>query len=365
MIARQLYTNLILASGTTLTSSSEYSGAPLLWLQDESRGLRWRSRTGWNPHALLSDQLVFIDDGTEKTAQLTVGNYSTGALYAAEVTTAMNDVAVTNTYVCTYDSGTAKFTIAVDTGAGTFSLPFETGSDLTRSAHPDLGFASTDLTGETTYTGDAVSYKSREFITADFGAAASVQAGIVLDHNLGSSGTITQQGHTANTASGWATPDVEDELAGNSTVRLVYRAAASKRYWRLLIDDVSTNTLGYSEIGVWFAGSYSDSTKNYQAYGRKWQNLSTLSIAISGAHKRDVRTPRDVYNLSWANITENDRDILRSWIDDGLNVDLFLAFDPSGDPTNIVYGYFVTEPREQPTYGRLWQVDVGFAEALP
>lgn len=368
MICRQLYNNLVWDSDTTITVSSEQSGTPRAWLKDESPGLTWRSKVGYNPHALLNDQLPFVDDGTEQIAQLTVANYATPALYAAHITTQMNaaSTALVNGYLCSYASSSALFTIEATSGTGTFELPFSTGS-VTRSTHLDLGFTSIGQTGSTTYTGSAVSYKSREWITVDLGSTDNtVEAGVVIEHNLASTtATITQMGSTANTAAVWASPTVSYELTGNSTVRLNYPSTGDTlQYWRLLINDVST-TAGYSEVGVWYLGDYSDPSKNYRTYARKWTRLSRVSEAISGAHKRDVRSPRDVYSLSWVNITETDRDLLRAWINDALDKNLFLAFDPSGDPTDIVYGFFSSDPDEYPTSGRLWQVNVEFSEALP
>src|SRR4030042_1550463 len=168
-IPRLLVTNRVMAPATTLSASSEQTSAPRAWLKDPLRSKTWRSKLGYNPHVLLSDQLPFLDAGVARLAQLTPGNFATPALYAAHVTTQMNAVAVTNTYLCSYDAGATKFTIARATGAGTFGLPFATGA-TTRSTHPDLGFASTDLTGSTTYTAGSVSFKSREFITADLGS---------------------------------------------------------------------------------------------------------------------------------------------------------------------------------------------------
>ena len=306
-VPRLLVTNRVVVPATVLSVSSEQTSAPRAWLKDQLRSKTWRSKIGYNPHALLSDQLPFLDNGVARLAQLTVGNYATPALYAAHVTTQMNAVAVTNTYLCSYDSGTLKFTIARATGAGTFGLPFATGA-TTRSTHPDLGFASTDLTGGTTYTAGSVSYKSREFVTADFGSALTVLAGIVINHNLGASGTITQQGHTVDSAAGWAAPDVSDVLAGDATIRIVFRASASKRYWRLLINDVSTNALGYSEVGIWFAGPYTQPSISYGiGFEKHWEELSQIAVAMGGAHFQDERPRRPVWALSWLEAPEADR----------------------------------------------------------
>jgi hypothetical protein len=367
--SRLLYTNRLAAAATVLAASSEQAGTPRRWLKDQDPGLRWRSRPGWNPHALLGDQLTFLDAGVARTAQLAAGsNYATPGLYAAHVTTQMNAVAVTNTYLCSYNSGSGAFTIARATGAGTFGLPFATGAAVTagRSAHPDLGFASTDLTGSTSYTAGSASYKGREFITVDLGSALQVQAGVVKWHNLGTGGTVRLLGSTVDTAAGWRSPDYDVPLAGDATIRISY-LDGTRRYWRLLIDDVSSNALGYSEVGLAFVGPYDEPSKGFigDAYQIQDQELSTIVTAISGAHKRDARGVAQAFSLTWKAIA-TDRAKLEAWAAScPVGVNSLFAFDPVGDPTNVVYGYFTEGMNRRPIGRLLWAVSRLFVGALP
>lgn len=369
MPARLLYTNRAQAPATVLSVSSEQGGSPRSWLKDESRGLKWRSLVGWNPHALLNDQLTFLDNGVARTAQLTVGNYSTPTAFAAHVTARLNSVAVTNTYLCSYNSGTSKYTIARATGAGTFGLPFATGAAVAagRSCHLDLGFASTDVTGATTYTAGNVSYKSREWITVDLGSALAVTAGVVIEHNLGSGGTITQQGHSADTAAGWAAPTVSDVLAGDATIRLAYRSSNAQRYWRLLVDDVQSNTAGYTEIGIWYVGDHAEPSVGWSVEFTKTPvPLSTIVQAISGATRRDERPARWVYEMSWLEVPEADRAKLAAWVAAApIGKPSFLAFDPTNAPTSCEYGYFSDGVPQQMSGNLYWTVPLVFQAELP
>ena len=356
-IPRLCVTNRIQAPATILSASSAATGSPVSRLKDQLRSKTWRSKLGYNPHALLSDQLPFLDAGVARLAQLTPGNFATPALYAAHVTTQMNAVAVTNTYLCSYDAGTSKFTIARATGAGTFGLPFATGA-TTRSTHPDLGFASTDLTGATTYTAGSVSFKSREFITADFGSALTVLAGIVVNHNLGTSGTITQMGHTVDTAAGWAAPDVSDVLAGDASIRIAFRASASKQFWRLLINDCG-NSLGYSEVGIWFAGPYTQPTVSYAiGFTKAWEELSDVTVAISGAHFQDEKARRPTWGLQWSEVGEADRAALAAafaLVPKGRC--FFFSFD-AATPTDTEYVVLAEGVSERLTSGLYFDVPV-------
>ena len=67
MPARLLYTNHVMNAAFTLTVSSEDSGSPRAWLQDEARGLRWRSKLGWNIVAGVNDKLDFDRGGAAAT----------------------------------------------------------------------------------------------------------------------------------------------------------------------------------------------------------------------------------------------------------------------------------------------------------
>lgn len=362
--ARLAYENLVRAAATVLSVSSEQSGTPRSWLQDEDRGLKLRSKTGWNIVSGRNDKIDFSRPGVMQ-ATIAAGNYATPALVAAAVVAAL-EAADANTWTCTYNSGTGKFTIG---GAAAFSLLFATGAGVAAgtSAHLDLGYTSTDKGAAVSQVAENASYKSREWITVDLGSAQAVTCGIVIEHNLGASGTITQQGHTADTAAGWAAPDVSDVLTGDSTIRLAYRASASKRYWRLLIDDVSTNTAGFTELGVWFVGAYVEPGVNYSVNFTKLpQPLSTVVRAIGGSVRRDARPSYWVYSMSWLEVPEADRAKLAAWVAAcPVGEPFFLAFDPTNAATDVVYGIFTAGIPQSMSGNLYWSVPLTVEEQLP
>ena len=95
----------------------------------------------------------FDEGGGELTATIAVGSY-TATDYATAAQTAMNAVGGF-TYTVTFDRATRFMTIA--TSGGNFTLLASTGSNVATGAWTLLGFASSDLSGAMTYTGDAVS----------------------------------------------------------------------------------------------------------------------------------------------------------------------------------------------------------------
>jgi hypothetical protein len=363
--ARQLYTNRVAAATSTLTASSEQSGFPRRRVQDQARGATWRGAPGWNVKEEWNDWLPYSEGGVVKHPLMVAGNYPTGALYAAACQAAMNAVAAANTYSVTYDGATHKLTFARATGVAAFGLM----CNLTgRTGWPDTGMSLVEKSGATSYLADAAAYKSREWVMIDAGSAVAVSAGVVLDHNLGASGTITLQGHTADTV-GWPAPDVSQVLATDSTStrRAAFFASASKRYWRILIDDVATGTQGYSELSLWWAGAYDDPSITFGVdYSKVPDQLSSVAVALSGAHYQDERAQQWVHQVSWLEVPDADRDKLLAWIaasPRGKNT--FLVLDPINAPTVLLYGYFDGPPSVRMSTNLYWTISATFREALP
>lgn len=93
--------------------------------------------------------------GGELNATIPAGQY-TGQELADAVTDAMNAVAVSNTYSCTYSTSTNKFTIARATGATSFSILWATGTRDTQTAATILGYSTgANDTGLTSYEADS------------------------------------------------------------------------------------------------------------------------------------------------------------------------------------------------------------------
>jgi hypothetical protein len=364
MPARLLYTNLTQAAGTVLTVSSAAAGAPPSWLKDEDRGLRWRSKLGWNIVEGINNNFVLRRGGSTYGPSLSTGNYATGALLATAIQAALEASDPTPVWSVTYNAGgTFKFVISSDLA---FELLFGTWFPYSCMAK-DLGFTQTDKGAATSHTAESASYKSREWIVVDLGSANPVTAGVVIEHNLGAVGTITMQGHTADTAAGWYAPDVADVLAGDGTIRLAYRASASKRYWRLLIDDVASNTSGYTQLGVWYVGTYVEPSVNFSVnFEQTPVPLSTIVQAISGATRRDERPSRWVYAMSWLEVPEADRVKLAAWVAAApIGRPSLLALDPTGSPTSVVYGFFREGVPQQMSGNIYWTVPLTFEEQLP
>jgi hypothetical protein len=280
---------------------------------------------------------------------------------------AVNDtttaVAKTDAITVSYSGTTKKFTLA---NAGTTFQVLATGfeaADIAALAMLDLGFTLANKTGAGTYTAENAAYQSRHYLEADLGAAAAATAGVALDHNAGSGGTLTIQGNDEDL---WVAPDTSEALAGDTEKRLDYWTSSSKRFWRLVIDDVQ-NDDGYAELGVWSLGVYvTPSVCFSDAFGKVPEELSGLGYGLHGAHHQDERPQRWVWSLPWSQVPEADRtlfELLITTIKAGGN--FFIGWDPSGTPADMHYVFRRDATGIQmATAFPYWDIALQLAEAL-
>ncbi len=363
-IPRLCVTNRIQATATVLTASSAATGSPVSRLKDQLRSKSWRSAVGWTvgtPNAKID-----FNRGGVKVATVASSTYATGALLAAAIVTALEAADATPVWACSYDAGTKKFTISSDLA---FTLLFASGANLATSVHIDLGFATTDTSSAITHTADSVAYQSRHAITVDLGAAASINAAIVINHNAGSGGTFTFQADVASLAavgySDAATPDFSQVLSGDASIRIAFFSDPNKRYLRLFVSDVQ-NALGYSEVGIWFAGPYTQPTVSYSiGFAKTWEELSEVTVAISGAHFQDEKARRPSWGLQWSEVPEADRAALAAafaLVPKGRC--FFFSFDAVTIPTDTEYVFVPEGVSEELTAGLYFNVPAALSGAL-
>lgn len=374
MAARILRTNRVQASSAALTSSSQESALPLVWLRDQLVSKVLRFRLGWDVATGIFDKLDFKEAAAARVATIAAGNYATGAALATAIQTAMNAApGAVNTYTVTYGAVTKQFTIARNAGAAAVDLPFATGASFSTSIHHDLGFADTNLTGALTYTGPTAVYQSRRWIGADLGSALSVQAGIARYFNSGAGGTYRLRGSATSVADALtnATPTVNQVLTGDSDIRIAFLAAQTLRYWALLVDDVA-NTAGYNEVGIWYAGPYDEPSFNYSIdLVDEFDELSGVEVAIGGAQFQEARADREIFTLHWEELLDADKTsflAIKDATTKGKN--FFVALYPANAaPYGAVYGFRSANmqfPLKGPgPTGQYWDVIMPFAEALP
>jgi hypothetical protein len=268
-----------------------------------------------------------------------------------------------NTNTVSYNTTTKIFTTG-NAGA-TYEIPALTGvpnENRIASCYKDLGYTLTDKTGAASYAASNPSYQSRHFLKSLLTAAASLTAAVALDHNAGASGgTFTQEGNSKDL---WLAPTLSQALSGDVSQRSAYFSPNSQRWWRLLIDDVQ-NSAGYSEVGIWFAGTYYQPQAYANTFKPGYEDLSTVSYATYGASTLDERPQRNAFGLLWRNLSDADRALFETFRQatpvGGL---FFLALDAVTAPTNLFY-VELTRPLDTTPAPPGWNIEMIALEALP
>ena len=166
-------------AGLTLNDvqfSSELSGFPGTNAFNEFRSSLWKT-SGHFLITLDSNDKIYINDGSDKTATITAGSYTSATDLCVAMATALN--AVSSNWSCTYDTfgGTYKFTIS-RSSAAVLRL-----SVTSESIWDTIGFTSTINTASlTSHVANEQRNHTNEFITLDFGYLTPVTfIGIISD----------------------------------------------------------------------------------------------------------------------------------------------------------------------------------------
>lgn len=362
---RIAWENLLQKGTATLAVSSENTAAPGRWLADQLRSKMWRSKVGWNIVTGFNDYIDF-NNGTDRNALLTAGNYATGDLFAAQIQTAMAAAYGTGTWTVTYSSSTHKFTITHSATA--FSLEFATGTNATRTACKELGFTNADVVSALSQVSTNAVYCSREYIVADLTTASAVSACYLIDENLTSSAVVKVQGSatTLDATGADTSPTVNQTLSGDPLLK--FFATQTYRYWRILIDDCG-NSLGYVSVGVPFIGAYDDFTDGYAVGFSAGRNeLSTREMADRGAHFVNEKPGAQLRDLALLMLSDAEYDDLKLVISNcppGKN--FIVSLDPVSDPDNTLYMYLdgrVSVVHVPLASGDSWTASLPLREAL-
>jgi hypothetical protein len=249
-------TNLCCESYTTVSASSENVNFPALNLSNPLRSKRWRSK-GFFEINSTNNKINFKEAslGSELTATLTVGVYSTASLIL-EIKTKMELVGV-NDYTVTLSGTTGLWTV---TSSGLFfSLLNNTGTNQVNSLFKNaLGFPNTDKTGAVTYTGSNIAIHTIEYVTFDFQSPANIKNVVLFwpkedGLKLTPNAVIKIQ---ANATDVWTSPSVDQTMTLDDLYEVAshfFTADQSYRYWRVVIQDPQNPYL-YIELGLAFIG---------------------------------------------------------------------------------------------------------------
>ncbi len=368
MAGRIIFQSFTGLSGSILSASSEDPAFPVRRLRDASPSALWRSKLGWNITASFNDRLDFTEGTTgAAVALIAVGNYATGTLMAAQIQTAINAAKTDNTYTCTFNTTTGIFTIARDVGTDTIDLDFATGPNIARSVHLDLGYASTDFTGATSYVAANAAWHSREWVKVQTQTAVNGTVALAANHNLAAAGTVTVQGNATDT---WGSPTTDEELNVSTTepMPLDFKFITEQTlvYWRLVFADVA-NQEGFTECGVFHISNYIEPGYDFAI---KWkegrEELSDVEFADQGASYVNEKPTRKVWPLTWPALTPSEKQQFDVWMDFvKLGRPFFFAFDPDDEADFMRYVILA----KGGSWGRVppnfWSLSVRLGMVLP
>lgn len=225
---------------TSVTASSEDSNFPVSNISKYFRSKVWRSDPENGTFVITSSNkyINFKDGGSELTATLTTGTYTSTTL-AAQIKLKMEDQTA-DTITVSYSSLTGKWTIA--SSGATFQLLFSTGTNASSSVRDAIGFGSSDYTGALTYISPKICIHTEESIVIDTQTEEEIDSFVMVfdaqdGNKLTQSAVVKLQ---ANATLNWDSPAVSQTLSFDeiyNSYSHFFSSDQSYRYWRIKIVD--------------------------------------------------------------------------------------------------------------------------------
>jgi len=312
--------------------SSELSSFPGTNAQNKFRSRVWKPQGYFE--ITTSNHELYINDGSDKTVSITVGEYTSGSALATQIQTDLN--AASSNWTVTYDStSTYKFTIS---NSGSVTLRF---SQTTDAIWDTIGYTGSSDTTGTSFVADAQRNHTEEHVIFDLGYQDQMEFFAVigpLDEVFGISkfATITLE---ANNLNQWDSPPLQISLSlsDNGIFKFLEDATGatdySYRYWKLKIVD-KTNSDGPSgfSIGHIYLGTFQTITQSNVSrnFSKNVIDPSKISVSESGANFFDVQTKYHEWsslNINYLDKTER-LDLEQFFFDVGKNTPFYISLDP-------------------------------------
>lgn len=358
-------------TSNTVQKSSELSNFPITNVQNRFRSKVFKFSGRFEITA--SNQNIYINDGSPKTAVVTIQNYATPALLATEMTTQLN--AVSSGWTVTYDSvgGTYKFTISHGSG---HTIVF---SNSTNAIWDTIGFTgSTDLAAP--QTADEQRNHTSEFITFDFNGPVPIEFFAMigpLDEEVSFSDQATVRLQLSN-IDYWGSSPIDITLTKNSQGYMRFLddiANSTYRFAHISIED-KLNPLGPEglKVGHIYLGDYTTfTTNNNIATGFKFEinDPSRVDSSENGALYFD-RVPK-YYKFGSTSINflaKAEKELIEQmFYDFGLTTPLYVSIDPRTEITQSIdvftkYVVFDSVPSFTHIIRDLFMADFSFREMV-
>lgn len=331
----------------SLSVDSEQGSYPFTNSLDTNLYKQWRTDSFFKIDT--TNNTVYINDGADKTATITSGNY-TGATLATEIQSRLN--VVSSGWTVTYSTTTYTFTIS-NIGSVTLRL-----SEQTNGAWFTIGFSSiTNQTG-TTFTGDEQrNHYPSVSVEIDFGYSANI-GGVVLlspkgaDFTISEGATITVQGDNLGFL---GTPDLTKTvtITKNGAILFINDVESNYRYWKITIEDIYNLSGPEMAIGYLYIGNAQQANERNVSTGLDYSlsDDSKISRAENGALYFDEKIKTNKFgsiNIPLARQTTRDI-IFDLFNENGTTRPFIFSIDPKGEISTTVdqltkFVRFTSEP---------------------
>lgn len=334
----QVFNDNFIDTAFSKAVSSEDTAYPASNVYDITRRRQtWRSKGYWKI-ASPANTVVFNEGGTDKTATIAAGAYTTDSAFLAAIATAFNGAAgKQNTYSVSRDTSTGKVKItAVLAGTGTiFTIKWTSATGFGTL----IGFdTSANDTGSLSYTADLLRIHTSEWFTFDFGAPANPTGFFAVSDrnrplNITPDAVVTLM---ANASDAWGTPaesftvTVRDFLLGYVNKDGIAALPGGYRYWHVDIYDPANPDL-YLELGAMMLGAHIVLARGCPAFPFESTPISNSVVAYSESGQTWVgkRPKTQMHQLNWEKLTNDDQEALHDhWNEVGTESPFFVCMDP-------------------------------------
>ena len=319
---------------STFTYSSQQAAFPATNAINKSRSKLWKP--AGNFEVTATNNLIYINDGSNKTITLTVGTY-TYATLASHIQTQLN--ASSSNWTCTYNNTTTfKFTINRTSGTAVLRL-----TQTTNASWDMLGYTGVADRSTPPFVADEQRNHTSEWIKCDLGVPqqatfAGLISGIDTIFPLSATATVKAQ---ANNIDYWVSPPVDITIPVGDISAMKFLdddTDASYRFHRFQIID-RLNYLGPEGLSFAYAyiGDHTTITASNIASGfnKELTDPSNVLQSESGALFFETK-PRylTITNVGIQLLSGTERETIEQlFYDLGIRDPFFISFDPGNEVT--------------------------------
>jgi len=332
--------NFLQVATTSAVASSAAAGFPLANAYDSYRYRAWR--TGGNFDITTANQTIYINTGSNLSANIPAAAYASGALLAAAIQTALNSVSTL--WVCTYSLATGKFFIDRSASPATLRLTQTTNAIWDTIGFTGVADVSVNPSG---LTADVRRNHTSERVTIDLGAAIEVRAfhaigGASEDFGISDTATVSLKG---NNVPVFTAPPVDVSIVPERTGIFKYLEVAdiantTYRYWEFeFIDRENPNGPEFSLNQIYLGDYVSPATRNVNIGLQRTVVDQSRVFRSEGGVRYARRLPR-YYRYSSTQVEfliDSDRlELERVFETIGTTTPIFISYDPGALISNSV-----------------------------